>query len=99
MSDLRRGLVDRILSFRPRLAGDFIGLSWYIFAVHKFGLDKDNAYKRSLKYMEELVKDGWKSNFPLVEVPAFRSLAVLALLIAGYRFPELDASINGYVRS
>ena len=99
VSDLRKGLADRILSFHPRLAGDFIGLSWYIFAIHKFGLDRNAAYERSLKHMEELVKDGWKSNFPLVEVPAFRSLAVRALLIAGYRFPELDASINGYVRS
>ena len=99
VSDLRRGLVSRILRFRPRLAGDFIGLSWYVFAVHKFGLEKNAAYERCLKHMEELVKDGWKSNFPLVEVPAFRSLAVRALLIAGYRFPELDASINGYVRS
>ena len=99
VGDLRRGLVDRILSFHPRLAGDFIGLAWYIFAIHKFGLDQDAAYERCLKHMEQLVKDGWRSNFPLVEVPAFRSLAVRALLIAGYRFPELDASINGYVKS
>ena len=99
VGDLRRGLVDRILSFHPRLAGDFIGLAWYIFAIHKFGLDQDAAYERCLQHMEQLVKDGWRSNFPLVEVPAFRSLAVRALLIAGYRFPELDASINGYVKS
>ena len=99
VSDLRKGLDDRILTFRPRLAGDFVGLSWYVFAVHKFGLTMEAAYQRCLKLMEELVRGGWKSHFPLVEVPAFRSLAVRALLIAGYRFPELDSAINGYVKS
>ena len=99
VSDLRKGLAQRILSFRPHLAGDFIGLVWYVFARNKFGLEKDEAYERCLTILEDLVKDGWRSRFPLVEVPAFRSLAVRALLMAGRRFPELDASINGYVKS
>ena len=99
VGDLLEGLRDRIITFRARLAGDYVGLAWYVFAVHKFRLEKDAAYDRCLKLMEELVNGGWRSHFPLVEVPAFRSLAVRALLIAGHRFPELDASINGYVKS
>ena len=100
VTDLRRGIINRILSFDDHMiAADYVGLVWYVFLIHEFQLEPDIAYQKCLQLMEQSINGGWKSHFALVEVPAFRSLMVRALMTAGKRSAQLDASVNGYVKS
>ena len=100
LTDLRRGLANRVLALGPRLiAADYVGLAWYVFLTHDFDLEPDLAYQRCLQIMEATIDGGWKSHFALMEFPGFRSLMVRALMTAGRRSPQLDAAVNGYVAS
>ena len=100
LTDLRRGLANRLLALAPpMIAADYVGLAWYVFVIHDFHLEPDLAYERCLQMMETTLDGGWKTHFALMEFPGFRSLLVRALMTAGRRSPSLDAAVNGYVAS
>ena len=100
LTDLRRGLANRLLALGPpMIAADYVGLAWYVFLTHDFDLEPDLAYQRCLQLMESTIGGGWKSHFALMEFPGFRSLLVRALMTAGRRSPQVDAAVNGYVAS
>ena len=100
LTDLRRGLANRLLALRPpMIAADYVGLAWYVFLTHDFDLEPDLAYQRCLQLMETTIGGDWKSQFALTEFPGFRSLLVRALMTAGRRSPQVDAAVNGYVKS
>ncbi|MDA2930105.1 hypothetical protein MYX84_09190 [Acidobacteria bacterium AH-259-O06] len=103
VADLRGGIASYILATTKTVAAmgtrDIVGLVWYVLAAHHFDLQKDAAYERCVDLMEKGVNSEWQANVTLVEIPGMRSLMIRALMTAGRRSPQMDAAINGYVRS
>ena len=101
LTDLRRGLANRLLALAPpMIAADYVGLAWYVFVIHDFHLEPDLAYQRCLqidgddprRWMEDALRVDGVPGLPQPPGPR-------ALMTAGRRSPQLDAAVNGYVAS
>ena len=101
LTDLRRGLANRLLALAPpMIAADYVGLAWYVFVIHDFHLEPDLAYERCLQMMEDDPRRRMEDAFRPDGVPGLPQPPGPG---AHDRRPEialqLDAAVNGYVAS